>query len=147
MMSDDRVEQLAGVVASLVQQVNRLTARLDVALELLAEARLTGAPDNAEIINERLARADAAAHINLSGAAHAGGPAQGGSPGQPESRIQDGTVTRRVVTRNVLPDGSIETVEQIITEGYSEQAAAEVTSGPRTTERALDILDSLGKRR
>ena len=29
-MSDDRVEQLAGVVASLVQQVNRLTARLDV---------------------------------------------------------------------------------------------------------------------
>jgi len=145
-MSDDRVEQLAGVVASLVQQVNRLTARLDVALELLAEARLSGSPDNQELIAERLARADASVRTNLGGGAAPAPPATGGSSGGPAPAPPEGGITtRRVVQRNVLPDGSVEVVEQIITEGYSESAAREVLAGPRTAERAVDILDSLSK--
>jgi hypothetical protein len=64
-MSEDRVAELAQVVVDLVHKVNLLAAKLNVALELLAEARLTGEPDNQQLIAEKLAAAEAAVRANL----------------------------------------------------------------------------------
>jgi hypothetical protein len=151
----DQITQLAEVVSDLVLQVNRLTVRLNVALALLAEARLTGSPDNADLIAERMAAAEAQALAMVSGKSTMAPPSLraasfGAVPGiaPPAAPMSGGyiaasddeptssgrpaaTVTERVIT--TTDDGRVFTHE--------------VTRREERTEQVVSILEDLVKRK
>ena len=131
--------EIAHAVNELIERVNQLSAQLEVAFELLEEASLSGQPVNAD----RVAQLRALAIASVTSSAPVGAPPSSASYVQADADEPTGVARRAVApaapvfVQTAAPPASTD----------EEQLYDHLTQKDRKLNRALDMLDGLGKKK
>jgi hypothetical protein len=139
------ITDLKDQVADLRLEIERLNTRLNVALELLAECRFSGYPENTGIVAERLERAErrevaVSADADDVTAGHAIPPPRASSLDDLDDVAEPPDVATPRAKYEPFVPGEAPLAQQ--QHHYDHQ-----TNRDRQMNKAIDMLDGLGKRK
>jgi hypothetical protein len=144
------ISDLKDQIRELEQEIDRLNARLNVALELLGSCKMSGSPENAGLVQQRLEEAlrtehESAAPEDSTGKIRAVAPAAAAPSLRSSPSAATQGVDRVEYTPSVPTEAPLASRETRLSQ--QDHQYDHFTEGDRKLSQALDVLDTLGKKK